>query len=58
MHKFKMKSKHPVPRHGHPPPTSGEQTPPPTAISDDFSSEPKKKKKIRPLGMAAIHPNG
>jgi hypothetical protein len=40
-----------------PPPTSGEQTPPPTVLSDDFSGK-KKKKEIRPLGVAAIHPNG
>jgi hypothetical protein len=37
-----------------PPPTSGEQTSP-TALSGDFSG---KKKKIRPLGVAAIHPYG
>jgi hypothetical protein len=63
MHKLKIKSIHPINKSNHqinnPPPATNaaihRHSPP---ISGDFSGEQKKKKKIRPLEVAAIHPNG
>jgi hypothetical protein len=46
-----MKSKHPVPRCCHPLPSLA-------TFPANPKKEKEKKKKIRPLGVAGIHPNG
>jgi hypothetical protein len=52
MHKFEMKSKHPINKStnqiNNPPPTSGEWTPPPSNLSTFQANPKKKKKKIDP----------